>query len=412
MPITGQIITVTITDLAFGGDGLARLDDGAVVFVPFTAVGDVAEVEVTDVRKSFLRAELRRLLTPGPGRAEPACRHYGVCGGCVYQHLDYPTQCAAKQKQLADLMARIGKFAAFPAPEPAVPSPLEYGYRNKLRLEPTAPIRDDQGVRLGYGYCQRDNKTFFLVRSCPLGMPCLNDLLPKAVRSAWGSQNAKRPKPYTLTLRVPANGEPTFYFGHASPKVPWLHETVLGEDVSVPLDSFWQVNPPVADRVIGTVAAWFRETGARALIDAYGGVGTFSLAIGQDAQFRVVIENDRLATAAAEYNHAQKGLKAQVILGSTEVVLPRVLTKITPAETAVILDPPRTGCQPKAIAAIRNTRPGHVLYVSCNPATLARDLKALCQDGLYRPVRSAWFDMFPQTPHFETAVLLQKEPTP
>lgn len=412
MPIPGQIITVTVTDLAFGGDGIARLDDGAVAFIPFTAVGDVAEVEVTDQRKSFCRAELRRLVTPGPGRATPPCRYYGVCGGCVYQHLDYQTECAAKQKQLLDLMARIGKMAAFPAPSPVVPSPSEYGYRNKLRLEPAAPIRDDQGIRLGYGYCQRDNKTFFLVRSCPLAMPCLNDLLPKATRSAWASQNAKRQKPYPLTLRVPASGEPTFYFGHAAPKIPWLHETLLGEDVSVPLDSFWQVNPPVADQVIGTVAGWFRQTGARALIDAYGGIGTFSLAIGKDAQFRVVIENDRLAIAAAEYNHAQRDLKAQIISGNTETVLPKILTKISPAATTLILDPPRTGCLPKVITAIRNTRPAHVVYVSCNPATLARDLHALCQNDLYRPIQSAWFDMFPQTPHFETAVLLQKEPTP
>jgi len=412
MPTSGQITTATITDIAFGGDGVARLNDGAVAFIPFTAVGDVAEVEITSQQKSFYRAELRRLLTPGPGRATPVCPHYGICGGCVYQHLDYPTECAVKQNQLLDVMARLGKMASFPAPSPAVPSPAEYGYRNKLRLAPTVPVRDERGVRLDYGYCQRDNKTFLQVRSCPLAMPCLNDLLPQATRSSWARQNAKRQKPSNLTLRVPANGDPTFYFGHAPPSIPWLRETILGEEVRVPLDSFWQVNPLVADQVFGTVASWFRQTGARSLIDVYGGIGAFSLAIGKDAQFRVVIENDRLAIEAAKYNHTQKELKAQIIYGNAETLLPKVLTKITPAETTLVLDPPRTGCLPKVIAAIRNTRPAHVVYVSCNPATLARDLQALCQDGLYRPIQSAWFDMFPQTPHFETAVLLQKEPTP
>lgn len=409
MRLAGQILTVTISDLAFGGDGIARLDDGAVVFIPFTAIGDVAEVEIISVQKTLLRARLQRLLTAGPGRTTPVCRHYGVCGGCVYQHLDYETECAAKQQQLLDTIKRLGKLSSFPPLSPVVPSPMEYGYRNKIRLEPGTPVKSDHGFELQYGYFQFDNQTLLPIRQCPLAMDSLNQLLPKAFRSPWARQNAKRPKPFTLTLRAPARDEPLFYFGYAPQKMTWAQEEVNGQVVRVPVGSFWQVNPPVAEQLINTVVEWFEQTGARSLIDAYGGVGTFSLAIGNKAQFRVIVENDPQAVEVARYNHAQQSLKAKIVEATTEMALPKILTQVNNAETTVILDPPRTGCQPKVIQTIRNFKPANVIYVSCNAATLARDLKILCQDGLYHPVKAGWFDMFPKTAHFESAVLLQKE---
>ncbi|MDD3952933.1 MAG: TRAM domain-containing protein, partial [Lentisphaeria bacterium] len=152
MPEPGQLINVTISDLAFGGDGVARLEEGPVVFVPFAALGDVLEVEITECKKSYLRGRITQILVAGPDRIEPPCRHFGRCGGCSYQHLQYSAEFAAKQKQLLDLLQRIGGFQSLPPLDSSFAAPVLYGYRNKLRLEPSEPVREDDGIHMTYGY--------------------------------------------------------------------------------------------------------------------------------------------------------------------------------------------------------------------------------------------------------------------
>lgn len=398
---------IRIADVAFGGDGVGRLADGSVVFVPCTAVGDDVTIEVTERRQAFCRASLVQLNESGPGRCSPLCRHFGNCGGCAYQHLDYATELAVKHRQFRSLMARLGKFTDFPDSE-AFPAPNPYGYRNKLRLEPSARRLEADGYHLDYGYCQRDNQTFFKLKECPLAQPELNALIPKAVRSDWGRQNARRPEPFNLTLRRDTSGTTAFYFGKASTKLPWLTERLLSHTYRVPTGSFWQVHPPVAERLLATARDWLAELPPTdALIDAYGGVGTFSIALGDDHPRRILIESDPAAIEAADYNHRQAGLIADIIGATTEEALPKALKSLRGQRATVVLDPPRTGCHPDVITALRRHRVPLLLYVSCNAATLARDLRLLCADALYTPIHSAIFDMFPRTAHFESAVLLK-----
>ena len=397
---------VRISDIAFGGDGVGRLADGSVVFVPFTAVGDDVTIEITERKSSFCRGSVITVNEPGQGRAAPQCRHFGECGGCAYQHLEYPVEFAAKLKQFKDLMHRLGKFEDFPEPE-AFAAPEPYGYRNKLRLEPFGRVLDDKGYHLDYGYCKRDNETFFKVKSCPLARSELNALLPKAIRSDWGYQNARREAPYPLTLRVDSTGATGFYFGKASPKLPWLNEMLLGHNYRVPTGSFWQVNPAVAELVLAKVKGWLEDSTADTLIDAYGGVGTFSLALGIRMKKRILIESDSSAITAADYNHKAAALSCDIISDTTEKAIDKVLRSVEPDKTAVIIDPPRTGCHQMVLEALRRTPLNTVVYVSCNLATLARDLRLLCSGGVYVPVKSAMFDMFPRTAHFENAVLLK-----
>ena len=215
---------VIITDIAYGGDGVGRLADGSVVFVPFTAVGDDVEIEITERKAAFCRGVVRKFVAAGQGRATPCCRYYGRCGGCSYQHLTYETEVACKAKQFKTLMARVGKFESFPELESVNPSPQDYGYRNKLRLEPGERTLEATGYYVPYGYFERDNTTFMMVKSCPLAQDALNKMLPKAIRSDWGRQNAKRKEPYPLTLRITTDGDCCFYFGQASPKLSWLKE--------------------------------------------------------------------------------------------------------------------------------------------------------------------------------------------
>lgn len=405
----GSQLTVTIEDLAFGGEGVARTAEG-VVFVPYTAVGDQALVEITMVRKNFAKGKLLQVITPGPGRTEPLCPHFGICGGCQYQHLDYATEFAAKQKQLVDILQRIGRFRELPSIEPACCAAEPYGYRNKLRFE-AQPARAENGRKyVDYGYLQNDNKSFLKVTHCPLGRPELGKLLHKAIDSQWNQHNAHRKDsqaPAALTLRIDSSGDEEFYFGFAPGRISWLNERLNDIAYKVPAEAFWQINPPIAERLVKTVDQWTCDLPLTSLVDAYSGVGTFSCAITNPHLVeRLLIESFRQATEAAQYNLQQRGYACQIVTETTERALPRMLPKYPAGTTLVILDPPRTGCQEKVLKALRNVHPAYLAYISCNPSTLARDLKALCEDGTYRLGRLALFDMFPRTSHFETATLL------
>lgn len=187
-----------------------------------------------------------------------------------------------------------------------------------------------------------------------------------------------------------------------------MREALLGREVRVPFASFWQVNPSVSDRLVRTAVEWLAH-GPGILVDAYAGVGVFSLACGEQVAEAVLIERDALAVRAARLNHERWGLAGrEFVRGSTERVLPRVLSRLGGRldAAAVVLDPPRTGCHEAVTGALVRNRPKQVLYVSCNPATLARDIKRLCGEGVYQVARLAWFDMFAQTAHFETLALL------
>jgi len=409
MPVVDKTVELTVADLSFGGAGVGRTEDGEVVFVPFTAIGDRIAVQITEEHRRFARGQIREVLTAGPGRSEPECPHFRRCGGCVYQHLDYAAELAAKEMQLCSLLRRIGGITDIPEPEASVPSALIYGYRNKITLEPVPAEGTSDDDFLAYGYCEMDNRSFFEIHSCPLAMGSLNPLIEKIPRSGWGRKNARRPRPYSMTLRVTCDGDTHGYFGRAPAGIPWLKEALLGRQVSVPLGAFWQVNPGVAESLATTVRAWARERTTRWLVDAYAGVGTFSLAVGEDFKRRVLIESDRYTIKAAEHNHRQWGLEVHCLAGKTEEALPSAAKRLSPAETTIILDPPRAGCAKGTLAALCRIRPLRIIYVSCNGATLARDLKVLVGGGTYQMEKLALFDMFPRTAHFETAVLLVRK---
>ena len=189
--------------------------------------------------------------------------------------------------------------------------------------------------------------------------------------------------------------------------MPWFNETLLGHVYRVPTGSFWQVNPPVAEKLLETVKLWLDDSPAETLVDAYGGVGTFSLALGTRMKRRVLIESDEAAITAADYNHKAAALSCDIISGTTEGAIGKVLGGVEPSKTAVVIDPPRTGCHQKVLETLRQARVDTIVYVSCNVATLARDLRLLCAGDVYKPLKSAMFDMFPRTAHFENAVLLR-----
>jgi 23S rRNA (uracil1939-C5)-methyltransferase len=410
MTDAGSVQEVVLSDVGFGGDAVGRGPDGKAVFVPFGLAGERVRVRVEAEHPRFSRATLVEVLEPSPRRCLAPCSHYGRCGGCVYQHVEYAVEVETKGRQLAELMRRVGGVGALPELAPVLPSPVVYGYRNKLRVEPLAIPDAEGGSRLAYGYCERDNKTLFELDSCPLAAAPLNDLLKRAPLTVQGCRNVSRkPRPAAMTLRLTCDGSTAFYFGQAPRRVPWLHERLLERPVSVPLGSFWQVNPAVADSLVRCVADWFAAQPTRTLVDAYSGAGTFSLAIGKAAQVRFLIESDAAALQAAEYNHAQwDGLQCRCRHSTTEAALPGLLAECNRRRTTVLLDPPRQGCTDAVVRTLCEFPVAQILYVSCNAATLARDVGRLLRQGGYTVVRAALFDMFPRTAHFETALALTR----
>ena len=237
---TSERMTLSISDVAFGGRGIGRSPVGIVVMVPFAAVGDRLDVEITRVRKRHCEGRILGVVEPGPGRVDPVCPYYGLCAGCQYQHMGYDQQVAAKGRQLSTLLTRIGGLPAS-ADIPVSHDPDHvYGYRNKLRLHPLPDPRG--GLSPAYGFYGPDNRTVVAVDRCPLAMPQLGALLAGATvdcpgRGVRGGRFAP-----DVVLRYAALSGACFHLADSSTG-PHLRESLLGREVRVPFGSFWQVNP-------------------------------------------------------------------------------------------------------------------------------------------------------------------------
>lgn len=363
----GQRVTLTIDDIAFGGDGVGRWE-GLVLFVPFTIPGEEVEAEVYEVKKSFARGRLTRVIRRSPQRVEPACPHFGACGGCQYQHLEYAGQLAAKRKQAADLFHRLGGFD--PAViAPVLPCPRPYGYRNRIMIR-SQWNKPEQ--RLNLGFVRWDCGLVEDVRECKIAEPALNE----EILRVWAHPPHKGG--IKVALRLPAPG--------------W----VVGPD------SFFQNNFHLLPGLVDTVRGCVRAGGARCCVDVYCGVGFFALEVADLVERFAGVEIDRQAIKAAEQNAARRGVRnGRFMAGPAEELLPALLADFSSEATVVLLDPPRRGLAPSVVALLREVRPAQVIYVSCHPATMARDLKALCADGAFHLAGVTPLDMFPQTQHVE-----------
>jgi tRNA/tmRNA/rRNA uracil-C5-methylase (TrmA/RlmC/RlmD family) len=409
---TGDQITLTIHDLAFGGEGVGRagaesrvesrgskaetipiyaqaLDprpstlDGLVVFVPFVIVGETVVVEITEVKKNFARAKLLRVEKPVPERVAPECRYFGACGGCQYQHIDYTAQLRFKHKQIADLFERVGKISRAVV-APVLPCPSPYGYRNRImiRSQWNGPAK-----KLVIGFIRADNQFVEDIEECKIAEPALNGQI-KEVRA-----NPPPKGGIKVVLRVqPENWE-------------------------VPPDSFFQNNFFLLPKLVETVREILKAGGSRHLIDLYCGVGFFGIETADVVESFVGVEYDQLAIKAARQNAASRKIEnGEFIAAKVEAVLPELLQKFSVLadghheknKTSVMLDPPRKGCWPETLELLRQTKPAQVIYVSCHPATMARDLNILCGNGVFELVRVQPLDMFPQTQHVECVADLRR----
>lgn len=372
----GQRHVLRIRDLAFGGEGVGRLGE-FVVFVPFTLVDEEVEVELTEVKRHFARARLLAVRQASPCRVPPRCPYFGQCGGCQYQHVTYPEQLRWKHKQVADLLHRLGGFPPSVV-APVIPCPQPYGYRNRIMIR-SQWNRPEQ--RLNLGFLRYDNRLVVDLESCAIAEPALNDQL----RQVRAHPPPKGGLKVVLRLAPP--------------------------DWELPRDSFFQNNFHLLPQLVQTVRARLQAAGTRHLLDAYCGIGFFALELAPAVESFLGVELDTAAIHAARRNAANRHItNGEFVVGRTEEQLADLLRRGDPARTTVLLDPPRTGCGRPAIEALHEAAPAQILYVSCHPATLARDLKALCADQRFALDLVQPLDMFPQTQHVECVADLRRRP--
>jgi 23S rRNA (uracil1939-C5)-methyltransferase len=346
-------VELKIEDVAFGGKGVAR-DDGKAVFVPFTIDGERITANIVREKKQFAEGELVDLIEPSPERTTPECPYFGRCGGCSYQHISYAHQLELKARQVEQAMRRIGRLAE-PPMRPMVPSPLPYHYRNRIT------VHAEDGV---IGFYRRDVHKLMDIERCPIAMPEVNDALAQL--------RAGRVRDGHYTLRA-----------HSGPRV------------------FAQTNDPVADAIASHVAQIFTGD-EKVLIDAFCGAGFFTKRLAPQFDRVIGIDWDRFAIAAAQKG---AGPKEGYIAGDVTTELRWLLEKYDLATTALIVDPPATGLSPEMRGTMVEAWPRTVIYVSCNPPTLARDIAELSER--FSVISVTPFDMFPQTAEIEAVAHLK-----
>ncbi len=375
-PAVGDKLTLSISDIAFGGEGVGR-DGEFVVFVPFVALGESVEVELIEVKKRFARARLVKVLEPSPDRVQPECRYYGDCGGCQYQHVAYPAQLQWKHKQISDIFQRVGGIDPSLI-EPVVPCPQPYGYRNRIMIR-SQWDKFKQGLNIGF--IRADNRLVVDIEECKIADPALNEQI-RHVRANPPPKGGLK-----VVLRLPPEG--------------W----------EVPPDSFFQNNFPLLPKLVEKVRERFQLGGSRHLLDAFCGVGFFSLELADLAESFIGIELDALAIRAARRNAAGRGRSnGQFIAGPVESLIEKHLRELAGQPATVLLDPPRKGCRPETLEFLRQAAPQQIIYISCHPATMARDLNILCADGVFKVAGVVPLDMFPQTAHLEAVADLRRSP--
>lgn len=432
-------VELDIESLAYGGDAIAHMPDGRVAFVRGGCPGDRVEVEIVAEHPRRVEAAVTRVVTASPDRVEPPCPYFGTCGGCQWQHVAYSAQLTAKRQAVVDALTRIGGVTNKSLIAETVPSPKEYGYRNKIEM-----VVGDSDRGLSLGFTAAGSHDLVPVDSCLL-LPSRMRKAPKALRGtlryASGSEDLglkrvalrvaanshdvevalwTRPGPFPRSLVARALGDslkPTSIVRvlvkeekgpRAISNVEVLkgkgawRERIDGRGMLVSAPSFFQVNTGAAEELVSRAVNALDPDGTDRVLDLYAGVGTFTLPIAERAGETVAIESSRHALGDLRRNAEAAEVWVDIVPGDASREL-----KAAGAFTRVLVDPPRVGLSDEAVHGLIATRAERIVYVSCDPATLARDVKRLAEGG-YELSSATPVDLFPQTYHVETIAVLER----
>lgn len=387
----GRRLQVALEGMGRLGEAMAEVD-GKPVFVFGGIPGEEVEVEVIREHRHYVAAKVVEVDSASPFRIEPECKYFGLCTGCQWQHIGYQHQLELKRLAVEDALRRVGGILEAQV-LPTLPSPNQLGYRNHARFT----VGRREGV---LGFVNRETRRFIEVDECLLMAPWINDALGKLkghcsetsqVAIRYGSQSGD-------WLIQPTLSDPGVPFPTGQKN---YLEMVGGVDFKVSSPAFFQVNIPQLERMVDLLRDALSLSGDETLVDAYAGVGTFASLLAPFVGKVIAIEESAAAIADAYENIALRD-NVSIMKGKTE----NVLADLQGVVDCIVLDPPRSGCQGEALSAVAKLAPRKVAYVSCDPQTLARDLKILTQ-GPYQIESVQPLDMFPQTHHVECLATLQ-----
>ena len=392
-------LEIELTGFAAGGKAVGRAPDGRVAFVEYAIPGERVLAEVTAEEPSYVEATTVEVRESSELRVEPRCQYFGRCGGCQLQHVAYGEQLRLKTGVVRDQLRRIGRFE-----DEAIDGVLRemigmadpWAYRNHMRFT----VRRDGDI----GFMEHGSHRFLRIDHCEIALPAANRVL----EDAQGRTMQTR----ALTVRAGEHSgellvQPKLRWrphrrGRTRSGQPHYHELLRGARYRVSSPAFFQVNSRQAERLIELVVARARAVQPRLVADAYSGVGTFAVALAQVVPDVVTIEYSAAAGDDAEVNLAPYD-NVRRIVGAVEEQLPA----LDPAPDVIVVDPPRAGLDASVIDAIVDSRVRRLVYVSCDPATLARDLRRLADGGMalgeVQPI-----DMFPHTQHIECISTLDR----
>lgn len=400
---------VTIEKLVHGGSGFAR-HEGKVVFVPFSVPGDRLLVRKAEEKKAFCRAEIVRVIEPGPGRVAPRCPYFGTCGGCQLQQIDYCRQVESKREILEEAFHhRFPETGGLPIVMKACPQP--YGYRSRARIK----VRGS-GSEATVGFYQCGSHTIVDVERCPLFRDALNEALSFVRRSQQSREADPRPREMDLAcseeegIWITSSPEKELTNAATGQQSRNFLQRKVGEfTYSVEASAFFQANDFMIHELVDLVTEFVAGTGSGSALDLYSGVGLFSLPLARLFASVEAVESSEDAVRLCRQNAASAGIEniRAVCAGVSDWI--RSQNRASRRYDLILLDPPRAGAERIVMETIREWSPAHILYVSCDPQTLVRDLSRICP-APYKIAQIVGLDMFPQTYHFETVVKLEKAP--
>jgi 23S rRNA (uracil1939-C5)-methyltransferase len=450
-PVTkGEELELHVDSLAYGGNGVARLN-GFVVFVRRGLPGDTVRATVTKVKRGFAEATATEVVTPGASRVDAPCAHFPACGGCRFQDLAYDAQVAAKQEQVRDALVRLGRVTDPPL-ESILPAESQFQYRNKLEYSFTETAR---GAALGFHRAGRWDEVLEVER-CWLttelgneirdtvrewaqeeGLPAFDQAThtgylrhlvvregrntgqalvqlvtaPGDLQGADRLVNALRTHPAVRSIHWAVNDSPA-EVTNLPTDLLWgeeaIEEEVLGLRYRVRPNAFLQTNTGMAERLYELAIDYAGLTGAETVYDLYCGIGTIGLSIASRALTVWGVEVSEESVACAIENAGLNGISNAAFFAGDVARSLEELSERAGSPDVVVVDPPRAGLSGKALRALARLEAPRIVYVSCNPTTLAGNVKDLLADWGYALVRVRPVDMFPHTPHVESVSLLER----
>lgn len=454
-------VTLVIEDMGADGEGIGKID-GFTFFVKDALIGDKVEAKVMKVKKGYAYARLMRIVSPSPNRTEPRCPYHKQCGGCQIQALDYSAQLLYKEKKVRNNLMRIGGFSEKlldSVMEPIVGMEHPYHYRNKAQF----PIGTDKNGEIVTGFYAGRTHTIIPNTDCALGISENQSILETLINymkrcnvkpydEATGTGlvrhvlirkgfttgeimvcavingehlpqedrlvEALRKIEGMASISININTQKTNVIMGGRCRTIWGSDTISdvihmrdGEGITFAISplSFYQVNPIQTERLYGIALDYAGLTGTETVWDLYCGIGTISLFMAKRAKQVYGVEIVEQAIHDARRNAVRNGINnASFYVGKAEEVLPQLYEKEGMHADVICIDPPRKGCDSACLETIRKMMPDRIVYVSCDSATLARDLKYLCANG-YELRRARAVDLFGHTVHVEVACCLQRK---